>query len=293
MFLKKFNLLALTLILSFTTINASAVVNNQEELFNTYYNSKKSLIIGDSLTIGDSSNSQTSILEVLYNKNQIIKSSKQDFLYKPENVLYKGIDVSSYQGEIDWELVKEQGVEFAILRAGYVSSADEQCHIDTYFEKNYQKCKELDIPVGCYWFTRARNTTQAENEAEFFLNLIDGKEFEYPVCFDIESESLTNLSSTTLTNITIAFCEKLENNGYYVSLYCNPNWIDYILIKDRLTEYDKWLAHWTSTPKYDNSFGGLWQYGLGPCIGIEGDCDLDYSYRDYPSIIKKAGLNGF
>lgn len=279
------------LILSLTTINVSAVANNQE-LFNTYNTSKQSLMIGDSATIGDSGNN-SSILDVLYHKNQIIKSSKEDFLYKPDGVLYKGIDVSSYQKDIDWNLVKEQGVEFVILRAGYVSYADEQCHVDKYFEQNYQKCKELGIPVGCYWFTRARNTTQAENEADFFLNLIKGKQFEYPVCFDIESESLTNLSSSTLTNITIAFCEKLENNGYYVSLYCNPNWIDYILIKDRLTEYDKWLAHWTSTPKYDNNFGGLWQYGLGTCLGIEGDCDVNYSYRDYPKIIKKAGLNGF
>ncbi|MCD7799674.1 MAG: glycoside hydrolase family 25 protein [Ruminococcus sp.] len=284
--MKKFNLLALTLILSFTTINASAVVSNQE-LFDTYNTSKQNLIIGES------DDGQSSILEVLYNKNQIIKSSKQDFLYKPDGVLYKGIDVSSYQGEIDWQLVKEQGVEFAILRAGYVSSIDGNYHVDTYFERNYQQCKELGIPVGCYWFTRARTTTQAENEAQFFVSIIDGKQFEYPVCFDIESESLTDLSSTTLTNITIAFCSKMESNGYYTSIYCNPNWIDYILIKDNLTDYDKWLAHWTTTPKYDNSFGGLWQYGLGSCIGIQGDCDLDYSYRDYPTIIKNAGLNGF
>lgn len=289
--MKKFNILSLMLILSLTTINVSAVANNQD-LFNTYNTSKQSLMIGDSATIGDSGNN-SSILNVLYNKNQIIKSSKEDFLYKPDGVLYKGIDVSSYQKDIDWNLVKEQGVEFVILRAGYVSYADEKYHVDKYFEQNYQKCKELGIPVGCYWFTRARNTTQAENEADFFLNLIKDKQFEYPVCFDIESESLTNLSSSTLTNITIAFCEKIENSGYYVSLYCNPNWIDYILIKDHLTEYDKWLAHWTSTPKYDNNFGGLWQYGLGTCLGIEGDCDINYSYRDYPKIIKKAGLNGF
>jgi len=283
-FLKKFSVLAVSVLLSFTTINASAIAEVNQGLINTYHESKMDLVLGKS---------ETSVLDVLENKRAVINASKQDFLYKPEGVLYKGIDVSSYQNDIDWNLVKEQGTEFVILRAGYVRYSDEKMCIDPYFEVNYQKCKELGIPVGCYWFTRARNTQQAVAEAEFFLDIIKDKQFEYPVSFDIESESLTNISSEELTDITIAFCDRVEQEDYYINIYTNPNWIDYILIKDDLTKYDKWLAHWTDTPKYGNEFGGLWQYGLGSCLGIEGECDVNYSYRDYPTIIKNAGLNGF
>lgn len=275
---------AIITICSLATLQADAITDVEYKTIYTYHSAKEDLLKG---------RGNTDILEVIQKKNDVIQESKQDFLYKPEGVLYKGIDVSSYQGLIDWNWVKEQGVEFVILRAGYVRASDETMCIDPYFEVNYQKCKDLGIPVGCYWFTRARSTTQAEAEADYFLNIIQGKQFEYPVCFDIESESLTNLSSDVLTNITIAFCNRVEQNNYYVSIYTNPSWIDYRLVKQNLTDYDKWLAHWTTTPKYGNEFGGLWQYGIGTCLGIEGDCDVNYSYRDYPSIIKGAGLNGF
>lgn len=272
------------MISSFATLQANAITDVKYKTIYTYHSTKEDLLKG---------RGNIDILEVIKKKNDVIQESKQDFLYKPDGVLYKGIDVSSYQGLIDWNWVKEQGVEFVILRAGYVRASDETMCIDPYFEVNYQKCKDLGIPVGCYWFTRARSTTQAEAEADYFLNIIQGKQFEYPVCFDIESESLTDLSSDVLTDITISFCNRMEQNNYYVSIYTNPSWIDYRLVKQNLTNYDKWLAHWTTTPKYGNEFGGLWQYGVGACLGIEGDCDVNYSYRDYPSIIKSEGLNGF
>lgn len=277
-------LTALVLATSINTVEASSTTDVSYRTMYTYHSSKSNLLRG----YGD-----TSILDVLENKRQVLRECKQDFLYKPDGVLYKGIDVSSYQGLIDWNRVKEQGVEFVILRAGYVRGSDGAMCVDPYFEGNYQKCKELGIPVGCYWFTRARSTSAAEEEADFFLETIQGMQFEYPVCFDIEADSLTDLSSDVLTDVTIAFCDRVESKGYYVSIYTNPSWIDYRLVKDDLTDYDKWLAHWTTTPKYGNEFGGLWQYGVGTCWGIDGDCDVNYSYRDYPSLIVGLGLNGF
>lgn len=288
--LKKLGVLSLLSILAFSNLQADAFVKVNQNTINTYYNAKADLVLGD-----NGSQDGTSILEVLQDKRNVIQEAKSDFLTKPvEDVKYFGIDVSSYQGDIDWKKVKEQGVDFVILRAGVHSSIDGQLHKDTYFDEYYNECKKYGIPVGCYWFTRARSIPEAQTEADFFLDIIKGKQFEYPVCFDIESESLTNLSNSVLTNITIAFCNRVENAGYYVSIYTNPNWIDYHLIKGELTLYDKWLAHWTDTPMYGKEFGGLWQSsGTGTCWGINGDVDIDYSYLDYPAIMYKANVNGF
>ena len=91
----------------------------------------------------------------------------------------------------------------------------------------------------------------------------------------------------------IAFCDTVENAGYYCGIYANPAWFDGILDKSRLTKYDKWLAHWVKFPKYGNEFGGLWQYGTGRLDSHNGEIDMNISYRDYSSIIKNAGFNGF
>ncbi|MGN1411149.1 MAG: glycoside hydrolase family 25 protein [Oscillospiraceae bacterium] len=288
--LKKLGLISLISILTFSNLQAGAFVKVNQNTINTFYNSKADLVLGDS-----GSEEGTNILKVVQDKRNIIQEAKQDFLYKPvEDIKYFGIDVSSYQGEIDWKKVKEQGVDFVILRAGVHSSIDGQLHKDTYFEEYYSECKKYGIPVGCYWFTRARSTSEAVEEADFFLDIIKDKQFEYPVCFDIESESLLNLSNSTLTDITIAFCDHVEKAGYYVSIYTNPNWIDYHLLKTELTLYDKWLAHWTDIPQYGSEFGGLWQASeSGTCWGVNGDCDIDYSYKDYPAIMIRANLNGF
>lgn len=288
--LKKLAVLSALSVLAFSNLQTDAFVKVSQNTINTFYNSKADLLLGDS-----GSDDGTKILQVIQDKRNVIQEAKSDFLTKPvENIKYFGIDVSSYQGDIDWKKVKEQGVDFVILRAGVHSSIDGQLHQDTYFEEYYNECKKYNIPVGCYWFTRARSTSEAVEEADFLLDIIKGKQFEYPVCFDIESESLTSLSNSTLTDITIAFCDHVEDAGYYVSIYTNPNWIDYHLIKSELTLYDKWLAHWTDVPKYGNDFGGLWQASdSGTCWGIEGPVDIDYSYRDYPSVMLKASLNGF
>lgn len=216
-----------------------------------------------------------------------------------------GIDVSSHQGNIDWNAVKNDGVDFAILRAGY---GNLKSQIDKSFETNYAACKSQGIPVGAYWYSYADSVADAEREAETFLYAIQGKSFEYPVYFDIEDASQRNFNRQLLTDITIAFCSRLESAGYYVGIYTNVYWNDNLLYQAQLVDYDKWLAHWAEYPKYGNAFGGMWQFGsygtqaqfdngqatmLGKINGISAACDVNVCYRNYPNIIKSNHLNGY
>lgn len=201
----------------------------------------------------------------------------------------KGIDISKWQGVISAETFKkfmEQGIEFVIIRA-YCNGKD-SC-----FEGNYKNAKSAGLAVGAYCYIYGKSVNAVKNEAEKFLDAVKNKTFEYPLYLDIEDKSLENLEKNLLTDMCIAFCDTIENAGYYCGIYANPAWFDGKLDKSRLTKYDKWLAHWMAKPKYDNSFGGLWQYGTGKLNGYNGEIDMNISYRDYPSIIKNAGLNGF
>lgn len=204
----------------------------------------------------------------------------------------KGIDVSHHNGIIDWDKVKAAGIQFAILRCGYGRKSIKQ--IDRQFERNYSECKRIGMPVGVYHYSYAKTPEDARLEADFMLELITGKQFEYPVVFDIEDKGQESIGKRILTDITVAFCEKIEVAGCYVSIYSNPDWFVNKLDLERLKGYDKWLAHWVKTPKWGSEFGGLWQYSdSGKVDGIETAVDMNISYRDYPSIIKRAGLNGY
>lgn len=197
----------------------------------------------------------------------------------------KGIDVSKWQGNIDWQKVD---VDFVIIRAGYSTKKDAK------FETNYAGCKKYKIPCGAYFYSYATTVAEAKAEAKAFLEMIKGKTFEYPVYFDIEDKSQMNLSKTLLTDICVAWCSIVEKAGYYVGIYSNLDWFTNRLDTDKLKAYDKWLAQWASKPKWGNEFGGLWQYSnKGKINGIAGDVDLNQSYRDYPDIIQKAKLNGY
>ena len=201
--------------------------------------------------------------------------------------MIKGIDISVYQQNIDFKKVKDSGIEFVIIRGAIGAKKD------TMFENHYSNAKNAGLKVGCYYYTLAKNVAEAKGEADVFLNCIKGKQFEYPIYFDIEDPSLQNLSKQVLTNIVLTWCGKVQSAGYYVGIYANPDWFTGKLDLERLKGFDKWLAHWVSVPKWDNSFGGLWQYGLTRVDGYNGDIDGDYSYRDYEKTIKTLGLNGF
>ena len=202
--------------------------------------------------------------------------------------LLKGIDVSYAQGVIDWEKVKASGlVDFAILRAGY---GKETSQIDDQFNRNYTACKQLGIPVGAYWYSYATTVAEAEQEANVCLQIIQGKQFEYPVAFDIEEARCLPQADA----ISTTFCTALENAGYYTAIYTFKSALESNFSAAVKNRYDIFLSHiGVQQTDYAGDYG-LWQYSWTGCIpGISGDVDLDYAYKDYPTMIQNAGLNGF
>lgn len=203
----------------------------------------------------------------------------------------RGIDVSRWQGNINWNLVKESGISFAILKAG---GSDEGIYIDPTFEKNYAGAKAAGIPVGAYYYVGPLCTSKEAGiaDAKRFLEIIKGKTFEYPVYIDLESTNPP--AKQGATDATIAFCEYMENNGYFVGIYASDvsGFCDRLDL-NRLSAYSKWVARYGSKPQYVKSYD-MWQYSsTGRVSGIIGDVDMDYCYKDFSEIIKAAGLNGY
>lgn len=198
----------------------------------------------------------------------------------------QGIDVSKWNGDIDWSKVKKAGVEFVLISCGTSQSS-----IDS-FEKNYKGAKNNGIMVGVYRYSYAKTEESAVKEAQSLLNNIKGKQLEFPIVIDIEDSSLTKLSKQEKTDIVKAFCEEIENAGYYAMYYCNLNWLNSHLYKDQLSKYDLWLAQWNVTEPSVEC--GIWQmYDNGEIDGISGNVDMNMSFKDYPSIMIKKGINGY
>lgn len=200
----------------------------------------------------------------------------------------KGIDVSYYQGTINWELVKPN-IDFAILRCGYgkdIASQD-----DKEFVRNANECTRLGIPFGVYLYSYAKSTSDAASEANHVLRLIKNYKLEYPVFYDVEDKTQSALSNEQLTNICKTFCNILEENNYYVGIYANLFWLTTKLNSTELDKYDKWLAEWRSEPIYTKPFG-MWQYtSNGTVSGINTRVDMNIAYKDYPKIISDNNLN--
>lgn len=203
--------------------------------------------------------------------------------------MIKGIDVSDHQGVIDWTKVKSAGIEFAILRCGVGSDIKSQD--DKQFERNYSECKRVGIPVGVYLYSYACNIEQAKSEAAHVLRLIEGKVLEYGIWFDMEDadgyKAKRNVSYNTCVDICETFCSSIESKGYYVGIYANLDWLNNKINSNRLDRYDKWVAQWASKCTYNKEYG-IWQYrSNGKVDGINGNVDMNYSYKDYPLLTAK------
>ena len=232
--------------------------------------------------LGDETKGNGTVTDDFYKYFGIAKTQRSS------GSMAKGIDVSYAQGVIDWEKVKASGlVDFAILRAGY---GKETSQIDDQFSRNYTACKQLGIPVGAYWYSYATTAAEAEQEANICLQTIRGKQFEYPVAFDIEEARCLPQADALST----AFCTALENAGYYTAIYTFKSALESNFSAAVKNRYDIFLSHiGVQQTNYAGSYG-LWQYSWTGCIpGISGDVDLDYAYKDYPTMIQNAGLNGF
>ena len=212
-----------------------------------------------------------------------------------------GVDVSYYNGNINWTRVKNAGVQFAILRIGYTGYGSARTKAtDVKFEEYYRNAKAVGMPVGGYWFSCACSYNEGVQEAQAVLNLVKGKQFEYPIYLDVEDpHHQVKASKQAITDAIKGFCETMENAGYYVGFYCNVDWYNNHMYKDQLTQYDRWIASWSSAkPSIANrmwQFGGETNYIRSNKIdGIPDNVtDCNYCYYDYPGIMKSVGLNGF
>ena len=214
-----------------------------------------------------------------------------------EDVKIPGIDVSHHQQAMDWDAVKSSGkVQFAMLRAGFGRYDDQ---VDKQFERNYAECKRLGIPVGAYWYSYATTVDEVRAEMELFLRTIQGKQIECPVCFDQEYEqSILALTNAQRTAIVKTALEMLEEAGYYAALYCSRDWINTKLDAAELEAYDLWVADYTDAETSPTALPyGMRQVSSDNSFGVPVDAvaglDCDYAYKDYPAIIKVAGLNGW
>lgn len=201
-----------------------------------------------------------------------------------------GIDVSSYQGVIDWPQVRRGDIQFAILRAGFGRFPNQE---DQRFEDNYRQATAAGIAVGAYLYSYATTAGEAREEAKNLMGWLRGKQLEYPVYYDLEARVQSTLSRQRLTDIAAAFCEEMEAAGYFVGIYASEYWLTHKLDMERLRAYTVWLAEYAPRPTYQGSYR-IWQYSsTGAVPGIHGHCDMDYSYEDFPRIIRENGLNGF
>ncbi|WP_164918988.1 GH25 family lysozyme [Caproiciproducens sp. NJN-50] len=194
------------------------------------------------------------------------------------NVAYKGIDVSRYQGTIDWSAVKNYGIDFAMIRTGY-GSENWSVQTDPYFQTYYNSAKAVGLKVGAYHYSYATSVAMAQAEADFCLNILNGQKLDYPVAYDVEDKSQWGLSTDTLGQIVQAFCSKLQAAGYKTVVYSYYSFYNAHLTSSLVAQYDTWIAH--STDRTDFSPYTMWQYGQRTIPGVSGSCDVDYSFYDY------------
>lgn len=203
-----------------------------------------------------------------------------------ENALH-GIDISSHQGEIDWEQVAASGMEFAMIRAGYRGYGPEgKLMEDERFHANIQGALAAGMDVGIYFFSQATNVWEAEEETQLLLRSLEGYPVTYPVVFDWErihhSAARTDgVEGKTVTLMAQAFCAQVEQAGYTPGIYFNQDMGYLELELDELSEYAFWLAEYDAAPEFYYHFD-LWQYtSQGTVPGISTPVDLNLSFRDF------------
>ncbi|MBQ2258201.1 MAG: glycoside hydrolase family 25 protein [Lachnospiraceae bacterium] len=217
-----------------------------------------------------------------------VENDKGEMQYVENGVVtsHKGIDVSKYQGDIDWKAVKEDGVEYAFVRLGLRGYESGKLVLDEYFDKNMRGANEADVAAGVYFFTQAITVEEAKEEAAYVLENITEYDVTCPIVFDVEmivgaNGRANNLTKEERTDITIAFCEVIRQAGYTPMIYGNVKCFTKMLDLARLEDYEKWYAF------YDNYMYipyevSCWQYTeKGTVKGIKNKVDLNISYKTW------------
>ena len=193
----------------------------------------------------------------------------------------QGIDVSTFQQDIDWQRVAASGVQFAILRAGYRGYTEGSIQEDSYFEQNLAGAIDAGLDVGVYFFSQAINEAEAVEEAQFCMDLLQDYSITYPIVFDWEPYDSSlhprteGLSDEMLTKCAVAFCQAVEANGYDSMVYSNLTYFYLHYDLSKLVDFPLWLAQYNKTPTFYYHFD-MWQYSsTGKVPGIEGNVDLN------------------
>ena len=195
----------------------------------------------------------------------------------PNGAIARGIDVSNYQGTVDWDMVKAAGIDFAILRVGPVYGKP-----DDSFERNAAECERLSIPYGVYYYSYARSVADANKEADRTLAWLGGHHPSLPVYYDLEDNYILqdpNFSKDKLAQIAQAFCNRMEAVGFKSGIYANLNWLNNYLNSPSLSGYDHWVAQYNWRCDYAGSYS-FWQYSnSGNVPGVNGRCDMNYCFN--------------
>lgn len=202
------------------------------------------------------------------------------------------LDISQWQKNIKYSKVKTSGIDGVMLRCGYTGHGENRTlNKDALFDRHYSGFTKEGIPVGVYWYSCAVSTKEAEKEAAMVLKLIKTKKISLPVVWDTEDLYWQrNLSKNCLTACAKAFCNKIEDAGYYAMIYASLSWFNNRLNLHQLEAYDKWVAAWGSEKPAMRC--GIWQYtSKGKVAGIDGYVDKNRAFDNYETVIKKAGLN--
>lgn len=216
------------------------------------------------------------------------KIAAKSIISEVKGMSKKGIDISRHQGKPDFSKVKT-AVDYVIIQAGYGRYSNQK---DTEFERSYSECKKNKIPVGAYWYSYARTTAEAKQEAAVCIEVLKGKQFEYPIYYDLE-ENLGGMGKSLVSGIAEAFCTELEKAGYFVGIYMSRSPAQSYLTEAVAKRYTLWLAEYGSRLNYTGGVG-MWQNSsTGKISGISGNVDTDICYEDFPTKIKAAGKNGY
>ena len=195
-----------------------------------------------------------------------------------------GIDVSKWNGSIDWNAVKNSGVSYVIIRCGYRGSTTGALIEDPTFRTNIKGALNAGLKVGVYFFTQATNEVEAVEEASMVLGLIKGYNISYPVFLDVESSNgrADGIDTATRTAVCKAFCQTIQNSGYKAGIYANKTWLNEKIDTPSLTGYKIWLAQYAAAPTYSRTKYDMWQYSSkGSVSGISGNVDMNISYMGY------------
>ena len=229
------------------------------------------------------------VAECSYDWDRLDTSDPNNWTYLDENgskLSIRGIDVSKYQGTIDWKKVAAAGVEFAIIRLGYRGMNEGTLELDPVFEKNMEEAAAAGIKTGVYFFSQAITKEEAEEEADFVIRAVKKYNITYPVIFDTERVATYNarangLSYEDRTDMCITFCDRIAAAGYTPMIYANTKYMIMGINLERLEKYDKWFAVYSDKITFPYDFQMLQYSESGSIPGIKGNVDLDISFVDY------------